>query len=271
MTFSRKHEKFSPRFITKSFFFSRSPAHKIFFSSTRSSLPQSPTPICMFYFSHPFGISTPSSANNVGSTKPQKKGSKYTTTTYLVTEIQKNISEESQDDGEVKKQSYTDRELIPWPKNFLLPPLIQLLEKKHGKWLVFIFIIALNRRSVTRAKQKHKKWKNRKQRKKNVKFPEATRNKVENETREKCFHVFPFKCLPIRKAVDYESSILEHIVCRCAIDWIFLVIYFGPQLIVCRMSLSKWNIAKHRNVVTHAKASDWGNCQWNARPVSLWR
>jgi hypothetical protein len=86
----------------------------------------------MFYFSHPFGISTPSSAN-LGSTKPQKKGSKYTTTTYLVTEIQKNVSEESQDEGEGKKHPYTDRELIPWPKNFLLPPLIQLLEKKHGR------------------------------------------------------------------------------------------------------------------------------------------
>lgn len=86
----------------------------------------------MFYFSHPFGISTPSSANNVGSSKPKKKGSKYTTTTYLVTEIQKNNSEESQDEAEVKKHPYSDRELIPWPKNFLLPPLTQLLEKKHG-------------------------------------------------------------------------------------------------------------------------------------------
>jgi hypothetical protein len=85
----------------------------------------------MFYFSHPFGIATPSSANNVESTKAQKKGSKYTTTTYLVTEIQKN-NEELQDEGEGRKHPYTDRELIPWPKNFLLPPLIQLLEKKHG-------------------------------------------------------------------------------------------------------------------------------------------
>jgi hypothetical protein len=89
----------------------------------------------MFYFSHPFGISTPSSTNNaenVGSSKPPKKGSKYTTTTYLVTEIQKNHSDGSQDESEVKKHPYTDRELIPWPKTFLLPPLIQLLEKKHG-------------------------------------------------------------------------------------------------------------------------------------------
>lgn len=119
------------------FLFTRSPCahnfHDLFFFL------QSPKPVCMFYFSHPFGISTPSSANNVGSTKAQKKGSKYTTTTYLVTEIQKNLSEESQDEVEIKKHPYTERELIPWPRNFLLPPLIQLLEKKHGKWLVFIY------------------------------------------------------------------------------------------------------------------------------------
>lgn len=91
----------------------------------------------MFYFSHPFGISTPSSANNAGnikSTQPAKKASKYTTKTYLVTEIQKNHSDSSQDETELKKHPYTDRELIPWPKNFLLPPLIQLIEKKHGKY-----------------------------------------------------------------------------------------------------------------------------------------
>lgn len=90
----------------------------------------------MFYFSHPFGISTPSSTNNGGnveSTQPTKKASKYTTTTYLVTEIQKNHSDGSQDEAEPKKRVYTDRELIPWPKNFLLPPLIQLIEKKAGK------------------------------------------------------------------------------------------------------------------------------------------
>lgn len=50
-----------------------------------------------------------------------------------MTEIQKNHSDGSQDESEVKKHHYTDRELIPWPKNFLLPPLIQLIEKKHGK------------------------------------------------------------------------------------------------------------------------------------------
>jgi hypothetical protein len=51
----------------------------------------------------------------------------------LVTEIQKNHSDGSQDEVEVKKHPYSDRELIPWPKNFLLPPLVQLLEKKHGE------------------------------------------------------------------------------------------------------------------------------------------
>ena len=87
----------------------------------------------MFYFSHPFGISTPSSTNNTDVKKKQKKGSKYTTTTYLVTEIQKNHSDGSQDEADAKKNAgFTDKELLPWPKNFLLPPLIQLLEKKHG-------------------------------------------------------------------------------------------------------------------------------------------
>jgi hypothetical protein len=91
----------------------------------------------MFYFCHPFGISTPSSTNNAGnvaSEKTTKKGSKYTTTTYLVTEIQKNQSDGSQDGGGVTKRHHlTDRELIPWPRDCLIPPLIQLLEQKHGE------------------------------------------------------------------------------------------------------------------------------------------
>lgn len=110
------------------------------FSSSPHSLQKSPAPICMFYFSHPFGISTPGSANksgNVGSTPTTKKASKYTTTTYLVTEIQKNHSDGSQDEAEPKKHPYTDRELIAWPKNFMVPPLVQLLEKKHGKFIVY--------------------------------------------------------------------------------------------------------------------------------------
>lgn len=87
----------------------------------------------MFYFSHPFGISTPSSSNNADVKKKTKKGSKYTTTTYLVTEIQKNHSDGSNDELDVKKSAgFTDKDLLPWPKNFLLPPLIQLIEKKHG-------------------------------------------------------------------------------------------------------------------------------------------
>lgn len=116
---------------------------------------QTQTPVCMFYFSHPFGISTPSSANNScnvqqhnveekKNTQRKKKSSKYTTTTYLVTEIQKNLSgdEGSQDECcEMRKSSQfiTDRELLPWPKNLMLPPLIQLIEKKQGK-LIFMFI-----------------------------------------------------------------------------------------------------------------------------------
>ena len=87
----------------------------------------------MFYFSHPFGISTPSSTNNADVKKKQKKSSKYTTTTYLVTEIQKNHSDGSQDETDAKKSvGLNDKDLLPWPKNFLLPPLIQLIEKKHG-------------------------------------------------------------------------------------------------------------------------------------------
>lgn len=97
----------------------------------------------MFYFSHPFGISTPSSANNNNNNinsgvgvegKKSKKNARYTTTTYLVTEIQKNHSDGSQDESEVRKTTgANDRELLPWPKNFLIPPFIQMIEKKHGK------------------------------------------------------------------------------------------------------------------------------------------
>lgn len=110
----------------------------------------------MFYFSHPFGISTPSSsANNDGNVKsnePKKKASKYTTTTYLVTEIQKNHSDGSQDEVESKKPQFTDRELIPWPKNFLLPPLIQLIEKKHGK-TYFVYLLYSTRPVSSRANE----------------------------------------------------------------------------------------------------------------------
>jgi hypothetical protein len=119
------------------------------FSHFLSSYFQAKTPVCMFYFSHPFGISTPSSANNIEqqqqqqqqcSKKAKRKGSKYTTTTYLVTEIQKNHSDGSQDESDAKKNSFADRELLPWPKNFLLPPLVQLIEKKHGRYTFFSFL-----------------------------------------------------------------------------------------------------------------------------------
>jgi hypothetical protein len=88
----------------------------------------------MFYFAHPFGISTPSSTatNDVETTKKcHKKSKKYTTTTYLVTEIQKNIDESSQDECCDHSKS---SDMIPWPKNLLLPPPIirQLMETKQG-------------------------------------------------------------------------------------------------------------------------------------------
>lgn len=105
---------------------------------------QSPKPICMFYFSHPFGIASPSStaSTNAGKTtrtaaasQQAKKQSKYTTTTYLVTEIQRNDPEEY-----VKKPNTSkvekDSTRIPWPKNTwsrsdnVLPPLLQIVNKK---------------------------------------------------------------------------------------------------------------------------------------------
>lgn len=77
--------------------------------------------------------------NNAAAEKQQrkKKSSKYTTTTYLVTEIQKNHSDEDHsDECEMRKSSQfiSDRELLPWPKNLMLPPLIQLIEKKQGNF-----------------------------------------------------------------------------------------------------------------------------------------
>lgn len=104
----------------------------MFFSP--SSL-QSTTPICMFYFAHPFGISTPSSVETTK--KRHKKSTKYTTTTYLVTEIQKNVDESSQDECCDHLKS---NDMIPWPKNLLLPPPIirQLMETKQGRRTTYI-------------------------------------------------------------------------------------------------------------------------------------
>jgi hypothetical protein len=68
----------------------------------------------MFYFAHPFGISTPSTNK---SNKPNNK-KKYTTTTYLVTEIQKNLNDEVdvEDDSNVENHE----NLHPWPKSMLV-------------------------------------------------------------------------------------------------------------------------------------------------------
>lgn len=89
----------------------------------------------MFYFSHPFGISSPSSTTPNDSGK-NEKSSKYTTTTYLVAEIQKNHTDELQEEPKNTKDVFVDdRVLTPWPKSFLLPPLLQLLERKHGESL----------------------------------------------------------------------------------------------------------------------------------------
>lgn len=101
----------------------------------------------MFYFAHPFGISTPSSTattTNIESTQQQptkksKKSTKYTTTTYLVTEIQKNIDESSQDDeccDQSKSSSmFHEHDMLPWPTSLLLPPPIiqQLIEQRKGE------------------------------------------------------------------------------------------------------------------------------------------
>jgi hypothetical protein len=37
--------------------------------------------------------------------------------------------------------------LLPWPRNFLLPPLLQIIEKKHGKWKQKKFITFILRRT----------------------------------------------------------------------------------------------------------------------------
>ncbi|CAO1378785.1 unnamed protein product [Diamesa hyperborea] len=102
-------------------------------SEIYKNMMKSPTPICMFYFSHPFGISSPSSTTPNDNVK-SKKSSKYTTTTYLVTEIQKNHTDELLEEPKnTKEVFFDDRVLTPWPKSFLLPPLLQLLERKHAK------------------------------------------------------------------------------------------------------------------------------------------
>lgn len=106
----------------------------------------------MFYFHHPFGISTPSTvktgnSNKTAAPKKKKSQSKYTTTTYVVTEIQKNSGGDDKDE-----QQDVDREsreksrnfvrshdgLYPWPRDlwsheYILPPLLQVIEQ-HGEW-----------------------------------------------------------------------------------------------------------------------------------------
>lgn len=107
----------------------------------------------MFYFHHPFGISTPSTvrtgnSNKTAAPKKKKSQSKYTTTTYVVTEIQKNSGGDDKDE----QQQDVDREsrektrnfvrshdgLYPWPRDlwsheYILPPLLQVIEQ-HGEW-----------------------------------------------------------------------------------------------------------------------------------------
>lgn len=69
----------------------------------------------MFYFTHPFGISTPSTNRSNKSNSSNKN--KYTT--YIVTEIQKNFHD---DNGETEKPTNVGNHenLYPWPKSMVV-------------------------------------------------------------------------------------------------------------------------------------------------------
>ena len=92
----------------------------------------------MFYFSHPFGISTPQTAgkNPDGS----KKKAKYTTTTYLITEIQKNYCNDDQElEKQINASGLEQQHFDSWPKDmlgpeFVLPPLFQAIERRRGEF-----------------------------------------------------------------------------------------------------------------------------------------
>lgn len=101
---------------------------------------QSPAPICMFYFAHPFGISTPQQSktqnktenyrqkivNNESSIKPKstKTREKYYHPNY----------------DEHRMATYTQWPRDTWRRDYVLPPLVQLLAVQKGESFSLLLI-----------------------------------------------------------------------------------------------------------------------------------
>lgn len=99
---------------------------------------QSPAPICMFYFSHPFGIASPPNYvdNNKMCSQEQIKNGQIN---YVNCKSKTNHVKKKKNVSASKKLTY-----IPWPRDtwrrdYILPPLVQMLAKQMGELLLYNF------------------------------------------------------------------------------------------------------------------------------------
>ncbi|XP_055678113.1 uncharacterized protein LOC129786886 [Lutzomyia longipalpis] len=95
-------------------------------SGVYQNILKSPAPICMFYFSHPFGIISPVGATS-GKSSTTPKGCE------LVNGRKKKGARKFGEGDQVRKTP-----LIPWPRDtwrreISLPPLIQLIARRNGR------------------------------------------------------------------------------------------------------------------------------------------
>lgn len=114
--------------------------HKMYF--------QSPNPICMFYFGHPFGIQTPSgcgrSATMTNASSPTCEfyfgGRDYRHNVRRRNSTQQHTQQEPihKNQGNGESNARRRASLVPWPRNTwsrdnALPPLLQILARQYGK------------------------------------------------------------------------------------------------------------------------------------------
>ncbi|GAB0097412.1 hypothetical protein DMENIID0001_130490 [Sergentomyia squamirostris] len=95
-------------------------------SGVYQNILKSPAPICMFYFSHPFGITSPIEG---------KSGKLSATPQDLGGERQKNPTRKGQRIGidQVRKTTLTPWPRDTWRREFYLPPLVQLIARQNGR------------------------------------------------------------------------------------------------------------------------------------------
>ncbi|KAJ6634897.1 hypothetical protein Bhyg_13478, partial [Pseudolycoriella hygida] len=88
---------------------------------------QSPAPICMFYFAHPFGISSPKQNinENVTENYRQKVLNNENYINFKSTKARERNYHPNYD--EHRMASYTPWPRDTWRRDYVLPPLVQLL------------------------------------------------------------------------------------------------------------------------------------------------